>query len=215
LAGQEALNATAQALELYAARFAPYPHRQLTSVEAEFADGMEYDGLYFLGREYYAAYNGEPTGYLSMLSAHETAHQWWYGLVGNDPALDPFLDEAFATYSELLFYEHYYPHLVDWWWQYRVQRFAPAGCVNSTIYDHTGFRSYVNAVYLRGALMLHDLRQEMGEDQFAAFLRNYSTDNRAAIASEEAFHRSLIVHFDGDPRDLLQPYCLRNHVAPP
>lgn len=36
--------------------------------------GMEYDGLYFLGREYFATYDGTPHNYLSALAAHETAH---------------------------------------------------------------------------------------------------------------------------------------------
>jgi aminopeptidase N len=95
-------------------------------VEAGFADGMEYDGLYFLGREYFAAYDGTPQNYLTALAAHETAHQWWYGLVGNDQALEPWLDEALCTYSELLFYEAVYPDLVDWWWTFRVNRFQPS-----------------------------------------------------------------------------------------
>jgi hypothetical protein len=31
---------------------------------------------------------------------HETAHQWFYSLVGNDQALDPWLDEALATWVQ-------------------------------------------------------------------------------------------------------------------
>jgi aminopeptidase N len=30
---------------------------------------------------------------------HEIAHQWWYGLVGDDQSREPWLDESFATYS--------------------------------------------------------------------------------------------------------------------
>ena len=37
---------------------------------------------------------------LADLAAHELAHQWFYALVGNDQARDPWLDEAFATYSQ-------------------------------------------------------------------------------------------------------------------
>jgi peptidase M1-like protein len=32
--------------------------------------------------------------------AHETAHQWFYSLVGNDQARDPWLDEGLATWAE-------------------------------------------------------------------------------------------------------------------
>jgi hypothetical protein len=38
--------------------------------------------------------------------AHEVAHQWWYGLVGDDQYAEPWLDEGFATYVEgSLFHE--------------------------------------------------------------------------------------------------------------
>ena len=33
---------------------------------------------------------------------HELAHMWFYGLVGDDQELHPWLDEAFATFAEEL-----------------------------------------------------------------------------------------------------------------
>lgn len=33
----------------------------------------------------------------------EVAHQWWYGLVGNNEYADPWLDEAFAMYATDVF----------------------------------------------------------------------------------------------------------------
>jgi hypothetical protein len=95
---------------------------------------------------------------------HVKAHQWWQGLVGNDQAWEPWLDEALSTYSELFFYECHYPALVDWWWHFRVNRFEPTGAVDSTIYDFDHFRPYINTVYLRGALMLHDMRRQAGDE---------------------------------------------------
>jgi len=85
-AGKRALQTTVEALELYSELFGPYPHDTLTVVEADFYDGMEYDGLYFLSRAFYNVYQGDPGDYLVSIAAHETAHQWWYGLVGNDQA---------------------------------------------------------------------------------------------------------------------------------
>ena len=169
-AGQASLDATVKALNLYAALYGPYEKDSLTVVEADFADGMEYDGLYFLGKEYFKAYKGDPASYLVALSAHETAHQWWFAMVGNDQALEPWLDEALCTYSERLFYENEYPDLVDWWWQTRVEAYSPQGWVDSSIYDFTAFRPYVNAVYLRGAVFLERLRSTMGDSDFFSFL---------------------------------------------
>ena len=37
-----------------------------------------------------------------LVVAHEIAHQWWYGLVGNDQFEDPWIDEGFAQWSMFL-----------------------------------------------------------------------------------------------------------------
>ncbi len=98
-----------------------------------------------------------------MIGVHETAHQWWYARVANDQALEPWLDEALATYSEYLFYSHFHPELVKWWWGYRVDYFQPAGWVNQRIYDYGGSYPYRDGVYLRGARFFDQLRQRMGD----------------------------------------------------
>ncbi|MCB0204711.1 MAG: hypothetical protein KDI55_22350 [Anaerolineae bacterium] len=190
-AGQAALQTTASALALYGRLFAPYPHASLSLVEADFADGMEFDGLYFLGREYFAAYDGTSRNYLTALAAHETAHQWWYGLVGNDQALEPWLDEALSTYSELLYYEADYPEHVNWWWNFRANRFQPTGWVNSTIYEHQTFRPYVDAVYLRGAKFLQSLRDRVGETEFRELLQMYAMRFSQGQAKAEYFFNIL------------------------
>ena len=178
-AGQASLDTTIKALQFYSRLYGPYTHDSLTIVESDFTDGMEYDGLYFLGREYFKAYTGDPASYLVTLSAHETAHQWWYAMVTNDQALEPWLDEALCTYSERLFYENYYPDLVNWWWNTRVHAYSPQGWVNKSIYDFTAFRPYVNAVYLRGATFLEKLRTTIGDEAFFSFLQDYFTTLQA------------------------------------
>lgn len=205
-AGEATARTTVDALALYSEHFAPYPHPSLTVVEADFPDGMEYDGLYFLGKEYYAAYTGSPQGYLTAIAAHETAHQWWYGLVGNDQAIEPWLDETLATYSELLFYQTEYPDLVNWWWRFRVSRYDPAGWVNSTIYDHRAFRPYVNAVYLRGALFMHALRNLIGDEAFFAFLQDYVKRSTYQQVTADDFFAILAEHTSANLSTLMATY---------
>jgi hypothetical protein len=186
-AGRAALQTAAAALDVYAAHFGPYRHRQLSLVEADFSDGMEYSGFYFLGNEYYAEYDGTPRNYLTAIAAHEVAHQWWYDDVGNDQGREPWLDEALCIYSELIYYQAVYPDLVDWWWDFRVTRFKPAGWVNSSVYDFAAFRPYVNAVYLRGALFLRDLRAAMGDAVFFDFLQRYRAAQSGRVATSNDF----------------------------
>jgi aminopeptidase N len=165
-------------------------------VEAEFRDGMEYDGLYFLSTDYYETFFGGPLNFLTALAAHETAHQWWYGLVANNPATEPWLDEALATYCEKLYFEEYHPDFVDWWWEFRIELYEPTGWVDSTIYDHDGFRPYVNAIYLQGASFLEALREQIGDEAFFSTLREYMTRQSYGQGTAEDFFGFLQAHTD-------------------
>jgi hypothetical protein len=205
-AGEMALQNTADALALYSELFGAYPHASLSVVEADFLDGMEYDGLYFLSRGFYNLYDGTPQGYLTTIAAHETAHQWWYGLVGNDQALEPWLDEALCTYTERIFYEHTYPDLVDWWWYFRVDYYQPTGWVNGSIYDYGGFRPYRDAVYLNGAKFLEELRSLIGDEAFFAFLKDYAGQMAHRQATAQDFFAILKEHTTVEVGELLSTY---------
>jgi hypothetical protein len=189
--GEIVMRASADAIALFDELFGHYPHTTLTAVEGDLPDGMEYDGMYFLGESFYRNYDGEPLGYLVSLSAHETAHNWFYGLVGSDPALEPWLDEALCAYSESLFFERYYPDLLDGWWRFRVESFSPSGWVDSTIYDYGSFRPYVNAVYLRGSQFLRDLRKLTGDEPFFNFLWDYVDQNSSRRAGQLSTTKSF------------------------
>lgn len=200
-AGYAILETTAKAMEYYAEAFGPYPYASYTTVEGEVFDGFESSALAFVSQEYFEGYHGSPRGYSTIIPVHELAHQWWFNLVGNDPATEPWLDEAFATYSELLFYEHAFPDLAPWWWSFRVDSYQPSGWVNSTIYDHATFRSYVDAVYLRGARFLDELRDLVGDEAFFAFLRDHAHRHRF----EEVRSSDVLQAFPGISETDLSP----------
>ncbi len=110
-AGQEA----EKALELFGRQFGAYPRPRFVIVQGDFPDGMEFSGLVFVGSAWFYYFDGSPKNYLTLISVHEIAHQWWYARVGSDAALHPWLDEALATYSEYLFIEEFYPAEKNWW----------------------------------------------------------------------------------------------------
>jgi hypothetical protein len=213
-AGQEVLQNTVDALLLYSKLIMPYPHASLSVVEADFLDGMEYEGLFFLSHGFYDLYDGTPKGYLTFIAAHETAHQWWYGLVGNDQALEPWLDEALCTYMEHIFYENVYPEypprsgesLVNWWWYYRVDFYNPSGWVDSSIYDFNQYRLYRDAIYLNGAKFLEDLRELIGDQAFFAFLQDYAHKKTHDIGTASDFFQILRGHTTQDLSSLLGEY---------
>lgn len=198
--GDDLLIYASEAIQTYSAEFAPYPHQALAIVQSDMDDGMEYDGLVFLSTDFYSQYTGSARSNLTTIGVHEIAHQWWYSLVGSDHAMQPWLDEALATYSERIFYENNYPANISWWWQFRVNYFKPSGYVDGSIYDYDSFRSYTNAVYFRGALFMDDLRELMGYGNFSKFIKAYATryaNGHATSADFFALARETInVNYD-------------------
>ena len=87
-----AVAATAKAsLERLSSLYAPYPWRTYTVVVPPDLgeEGIEYPTLSYVGN--IAA---------TLVARHETGHQWFYSLVGNDQYTDPWLDETGATWSQ-------------------------------------------------------------------------------------------------------------------
>ncbi len=80
--GLAILNAAVRAVDLYSAKFAPYPYGSLSIVQADLNDGQEYDGLVFLATKFYNEYNGSARSNLVTIGVHEIAHQWWFGWWG-------------------------------------------------------------------------------------------------------------------------------------
>jgi hypothetical protein len=210
IANAAVLQTTIDALILYQELFGPYPHTTMSAVEADFLDGMEYDGLYYLSRGFYNLYSDSPSDYLIAIAAHETAHQWWYALIGNNQAIEPWLDEALCTYMEHIYFERYAPEALNWWWNYRVKYYEPRGLIDVSIYDKHGdfqsYRDYRDAVYLNGAVFLHELRTEIGDEAFFAFLKDYAARHTGGIATSTAFFDVLAEHTEQDLTPLIQKY---------
>jgi len=85
------LASAASALRFYARRFGDYPWSTYSlAVMKDFSglNGTAYPTLSFLG-----------DGSLALIP-HETAHQWFYSLVGNDQSRDPWLSEGLATWAQ-------------------------------------------------------------------------------------------------------------------
>jgi hypothetical protein len=205
-AGEAALHDTARALELYSNLFGSYDRPSLNVVEAAFLDGMEYDGLFFLSYGFYNIWDGTPSSYLTAIAVHETAHQWWYGKVGSDQALEPWLDEALSTYCERLFYENDSPLSMDWWLNGRIGTFSPNGFINKPVKDYVNYEPYRSAVYLNGESFFDDLRVQVGDEAFFAFLSDYADQFANQRATADDFFAVLRQHTQADLTALTDQY---------
>ncbi|MDQ6874808.1 MAG: peptidase M1, partial [Actinomycetota bacterium] len=162
--------------------FGPFPYPSLTVVALPSLStgGIEYPGAIQVG----------PGGWHVVLP-HEVAHQYFYGMVGDNQARDPWLDEAFATYSEALVNHdesHYLPAL---------DLPSPVGAPMEAWGSDD--KSYYATVYGKGAAALLTARSRAGGARFDAALRCYVAANAWKVARPDDLARALA----GLPRALV------------
>ncbi len=97
------------AVHLFNETYGGYPYDHLDVVQGYLYGGMEYPGMVLIGISGLKENLEEPKSmqvyqYLSTLIAHEVAHEWFYGAVGNDQYSEAWLDEGFAEYSASVLY---------------------------------------------------------------------------------------------------------------
>lgn len=184
-AARAALDAAAAALEIFAARYGPYPYRELelAAIETE-ALGVEFPGLVALAS---SLLDEGPSPTLERTVAHEVAHQWFYGLVGSDQASEPWLDEALSQYATLRYLgDRYGPAAAEGFaagldarWERVGRRAVPIG-LPATAYDE---REYGAIVYGLGPLVLLRLEERLGEEAFTRLLREYVSRHAFGVAT--------------------------------
>ncbi|MFI7012577.1 M1 family metallopeptidase [Streptomyces sp. NPDC050145] len=165
----------ATAVDALGASLGRYPYGELDLVMTPgFPGGMEYPGLVLLGTT-------EEGG----AAVHEIAHQWWYGIVGNDEYRSPWLDESFAQYSSfrlLGILEEQCSYGTTW-------PDDEAALTNSMAYFSTHPGSF-RVLYSLGPCALWDLEKTIGSDAMDGLLRNYARDHWYGVSTTAAFKRA-------------------------
>lgn len=112
--------------------------------------------------------------------AHEVAHQWFYGIVGNDQYNDPFLDESLTAFSEQRFHKSYRCNLA------RPIR-GKHGLGTGMSYWQKHPAAYEDTIYRGGACALTVLQRDLGAEAFDRALRAYVAANADKIAGMNDF----------------------------
>lgn len=211
---REMLGYAARALACYATRFGAYPYPSYTLCEVDFPmGGMEYPAMAFIAASQLTA-GGQA---LEYVTAHETAHQWWYAVVGSDPWNQPWQDEALGEYSVLCYWEDTRGLAFRNEWEQAHMEAAlrvtvPRGVTPGAPLDRFSTMSeYALVVYERGAAMLCALDRALPGGLDAALNAYYAryAFKRATREDFEALLRSVTGEdLSSLIRDYLDTYIL-------
>ena len=206
---QTSLNVATAALKTFNEMFGEYPYKTYSVVQADFVHGgMEYPNLVMISSSI-----NNLDDYKNVI-VHETAHQWWYGMVGNNEMNYPWLDEALTEFSTVLFYDYNEGY-----------NFEHSSMINSAKDNYTLFLSvyqdvlgpidtsmrgcnkyttepeYTYCIYVKGVLMFDSLYNLVGSKNFINSLKDYFETYKFNNATPEnlisCFENNCKSNFDG------------------
>jgi len=173
------------ALKFYSSLFGEYRYGYFTIVDAKIGRGggaMEYPTLITL----------QPSTKLpetmhtdALIVFHETAHQWWYGMVASNEFEEAWLDEGFAEYSQKRALEQRFGlsgNVIDLW-QLKINDMdltrlgyllgPQTDPVVTKSWEFEDYLGYHSTVYFKASLILETLRNYLGPERMDRLLREY------------------------------------------
>jgi aminopeptidase N len=165
-------------INIYSAAFGPYPwiKEGYKLVESPF-EGMEHQTAIAYGSGY------EDLSWLGgdYIIVHESAHEWWGNAVSVSDFSDIWLQEGFATYSELVFAEKKKGYdtalMYSYYWLASTvkNKFPVVGPRDVSYWDYND-----GDVYGKGALILHTIRNIINDStQFFDILQTFYSEHAA------------------------------------
>lgn len=189
----KALDISEKAIQTFNKKFGKYPYKEYTVVITKFPSGMEYPSIVLISDEFF---HKNLIHILEKIIVHETAHQWWYAVVGNHQVNEPWLDEGLTTYSEVIYInenygkekgQEYYINNIKWGYEYATRYFGENEIVNKPLSEFVGWDDYSLLVYTRAAMFLDRIKEDFGEEILFDILQKYYEEYKYRIATTEDF----------------------------
>jgi aminopeptidase N len=160
--GRQGMAPTAAMMEHFAELFGPYPFVAYGGavIDEDLGFALETQTLSIFGTDAAA---------LDRVVAHELAHQWFGNHVSPATWQDIWLNEGFATYAEWLWLAHSEGAPLD----EIAREVAATGDIELPPGDPGADDLFHPTVYHRGALTLHVVRHEVGDEAFFELLRTW------------------------------------------
>ena len=179
LNAEDTMQTIKKSLAFFSSKFCNYPYKTYSVCQADFIyGGMEYPCLTFID----SSLEGINKDYTIV---HETAHEWWYGLVGVNQTLEGYIDEGLTEYSTSLFFKKHSEYKLKFEDIIEKTKLAYLEIRKSlarensdikpnmlkSLKDYDSDLDYVSINYYRSQIMFHKLNQSMGEKKFIKCLR--------------------------------------------
>ncbi len=189
---KKSLEFAEDSLRIFNRVFGKYPYKEYSVVETNFPSGMEYPGIVLIGSQYYDKYYSD---FLETIIVHEAAHQWWYGVVGNDQIDEAWLDESLASYSEVIYQLENYGEEAAVEYQktenedkyFRAEDSLNDKTVLKPLEEFDAWHDYGTLVYTKGAIFLDDMKNKYGKETFYKILKTYYNRYKFKNATTEDF----------------------------
>ncbi len=215
-----------RSLRLCGNAFGKYPYETLSIVMGGLTggvNGMEYPTLVMISPEIPVedyidmGFNVSDSSVCDCLMlptdksiCHEIAHQWFYGIVGNDQIAEPWLDEGMCRFSEYLYQEEYlrvpspefaaeygvYPatDMLEYYYYANLNvsgsdtGYAPdTVSLEQSLYYWSDDPMGYSDVYYKGASLIYEMQQQLGKDSFDPALKEYVRAFAYDIVTKEDF----------------------------
>nr|WP_300003742.1 M1 family metallopeptidase [Tissierella sp.] len=195
---EASLKYAGDSIEVFNKSFGKYPYGVYSVVFTEFPSGMEYPGVVFIGKQFF---NKDALEYMEQVIVHETAHQWWYGLVGNDEVKEAWLDEGLTSYSEVIYMDNIYgKEKGDEYFHYNMETGYEVMrdylkvddlTINKPVDKFQDWDDYGLLVYTKSAMFLRDIEDSYSEEILIKILEDYFQANKYKNASTIDFADSF------------------------
>lgn len=163
------LSAVSEMIKFFEGVYGPFPYESLSIIYTTqfYAEGVAWPG-------YIVIHNRSEN-----LLAHEIAHEWFEQSIAPASSQDLWLDEGFATYAEILWHEY-------------LEKPIESKITEMQTYASKFTGSLVGGeawgiIYDRGALTLHALRLQVGDEIFFQILQTFTERYSHGSASSEDF----------------------------
>lgn len=209
---REKFPVTRVAMSIFAELFGEYPFLGEKYGMAEFPWGgaMEHQTMSSMGDRHVSSASASHS-----IIVHELAHQWWGDLVTMSSWNDIWLNEGFATYSEVLFFERFFNVPPGEVMAQGYDDGEVSGRMGGTVYaeDESDPFDDTGAIYTKGAWVLHMLRRILGDEAFFEALKDYGRRYSFGNASTRDFQQVCEEHY-GQSLDWFFQQWLFAHSRP-